>query len=177
MQARTQVLKAEGLKKSYGERAAVIDVSLELAAGEVLGLLGPNGAGKSTTIAMVCGLTPPDAGRVLVGGTVLAQHGRGQEAHQGARAGPQGLTPKAAGGQSRLTGARAGKAATGYALHVFPPPSRTNLTEVTEPAKDLNLSTADLSKLAPALAQNSVGANKTRCSYRRPLLNTPVSKA
>ncbi len=73
MQARTQVLRAEGLKKSYGERAAVIDVSLEVAAGEVLGLLGPNGAGKSTTIAMVCGLTPPDAGRVLVGGTVLAQ--------------------------------------------------------------------------------------------------------
>jgi ABC-2 type transport system ATP-binding protein len=73
MQARTQLLRAEGLKKSYGERAAVIDVSLEVAAGEVLGLLGPNGAGKSTTIAMVCGLTPPDAGRVLVGGTVLAQ--------------------------------------------------------------------------------------------------------
>ena len=73
MQARTPVFRAEGLKKSYGERAAVIDVSLEVAAGEVLGLLGPNGAGKSTTIAMVCGLTPPDAGRVLVGGTVLAQ--------------------------------------------------------------------------------------------------------
>ena len=61
MQARTQLLRAEGLKKSYGERAAVIDVSLEVASGEVLGLLGPNGAGKSTTIAMVCGLTPPDA--------------------------------------------------------------------------------------------------------------------
>jgi len=73
MQARTQLLRAESLKKSYGGRAAVIDVSLEVAAGEVLGLLGPNGAGKSTTIAMVCGLTPPDAGRVLVGGTVLAQ--------------------------------------------------------------------------------------------------------
>ena len=74
MQARTQLLRAEGLKKSYGERAAVIDVSLEVAAGEVLGLLGPNGAGKSTTIAMVCGLTPPDAGRVLVGGTAMAQN-------------------------------------------------------------------------------------------------------
>ena len=59
MQARTQVLRAEGLKKSYGERAAVIDVSLEVAAGEVLGLLGPNGAGKSTTIAMVFGLAYP----------------------------------------------------------------------------------------------------------------------
>lgn len=74
MQARTPLLRAEGLKKSYGERAAVIDVSFEVAAGEVLGLLGPNGAGKSTTIAMVCGLTAPDAGRVLVGDAALAQH-------------------------------------------------------------------------------------------------------
>jgi ABC-2 type transport system ATP-binding protein len=73
MQAGTQLLRAEGLKKSYGARAAVIDVSFDVAAGEVLGLLGPNGAGKSTTIAMVCGLTPPDAGRVLVGGMALAQ--------------------------------------------------------------------------------------------------------
>ena len=73
MQNQTHLLKAEGLKKSYGARAAVIDVSLEVAAGEVLGLLGPNGAGKSTTIAMICGLTPPDAGLVRVGDLVLAQ--------------------------------------------------------------------------------------------------------
>ncbi|MEZ5653717.1 MAG: ABC transporter ATP-binding protein [Burkholderiaceae bacterium] len=72
MGARAPVLSAEGLRKSYGERAAVVDVSFDVASGEVLGLLGPNGAGKSTTIAMVCGLTPPDAGRVQVGGTALA---------------------------------------------------------------------------------------------------------
>jgi len=67
------ILRAEGLRKSYGERAAVVDVSLHVRAGEVLGLLGPNGAGKSTTIAMVCGITQPDAGRVLLAGTLLAQ--------------------------------------------------------------------------------------------------------
>jgi len=67
------ILRAEGLRKSYGERAAVVDVSLHVRAGEVLGLLGPNGAGKSTTIAMVCGITQPDAGRVLLAGTPLAQ--------------------------------------------------------------------------------------------------------
>lgn len=72
MRAGEPVLSAEGLRKSYGERAAVVDVSFDVASGEVLGLLGPNGAGKSTTIAMVCGLTPPDAGRVQVGGTTLA---------------------------------------------------------------------------------------------------------
>jgi ABC-2 type transport system ATP-binding protein len=67
------LLRASSLKKSYGAHAAVLDVSFEVAAGEVLGLLGPNGAGKSTTIAMVCGLTPPDGGNVLVGGTAMAQ--------------------------------------------------------------------------------------------------------
>jgi ABC-2 type transport system ATP-binding protein len=73
MTAPTALLQVDSLKKSYGARAAVIDVSFDVAAGEVLGLLGPNGAGKSTTIAMVCGLTSPDAGRVTVGGALLAQ--------------------------------------------------------------------------------------------------------
>lgn len=68
-----EVLRAEGLRKSYGERAAVVDVSLQVRPGELLGLLGPNGAGKSTTIAMICGITPPDAGRVLLSGTPLGQ--------------------------------------------------------------------------------------------------------
>jgi len=68
-----EILRAEGLRKSYGNRAAVVDVSLQVRAGELLGLLGPNGAGKSTTIAMLCGITRPDAGRVLLAGTPLAQ--------------------------------------------------------------------------------------------------------
>ena len=70
----TAVLQAQGLRKTYGARTAVADVSLTVHAGELLGLLGPNGAGKSTTIAMVCGLTPPDAGSVTVGGQTLQQH-------------------------------------------------------------------------------------------------------
>ena len=68
-----EVLIATGLRKAYGERVAVQDVSLSLRPGEVLGLLGPNGAGKSTTVGMICGLTMPDAGRVtLSGGVSLA---------------------------------------------------------------------------------------------------------
>ncbi|MDE2148172.1 MAG: ABC transporter ATP-binding protein [Burkholderiales bacterium] len=70
------LLQAEGLRKSYGERAAVVDVSLQVRAGEVLGLLGPNGAGKSTTIAMLCGLKAPDAGRIRLGGATLADDAR-----------------------------------------------------------------------------------------------------
>ena len=67
-----ELLQAQGLRKSYGARAAVVDVSLTVRAGEVLGLLGPNGAGKSTTVGMISGLTVPDAGAITVGGTTLA---------------------------------------------------------------------------------------------------------
>ncbi|QWV95059.1 ABC transporter ATP-binding protein [Geomonas oryzisoli] len=62
------------LSKSYpgkrlGKVAALHDVSLEVAAGEVFGFLGPNGAGKSTTIKIVMGLLRPGTGSVRVFGT------------------------------------------------------------------------------------------------------------
>ena len=60
------VLRTEGLTKAYGGRTVVRGVSLEIAAGEVVGLLGPNGAGKTTTFSMVVGLASPDSGRVLL---------------------------------------------------------------------------------------------------------------
>jgi ABC-2 type transport system ATP-binding protein len=71
------MLEVQGLRKAYGARTAVADVSLAVRGGEVLGLLGPNGAGKSTTIGMVCGLTAPDAGTVSIGGTTLAADAAG----------------------------------------------------------------------------------------------------
>ena len=51
------VLRAEGLRKTYGEQLAVADVSLEVQAGHILGVLGPNGAGKSTTLRMLTTMT------------------------------------------------------------------------------------------------------------------------
>jgi lipopolysaccharide export system ATP-binding protein len=59
-------LRTEALTKSYGGRTVVRGVSLDIAAGEVVGLLGPNGAGKTTTFSMVVGLASPDSGRVLL---------------------------------------------------------------------------------------------------------------
>ena len=55
-----------GLRKRYGRRPAVEDVSLEVGRGEVVGLLGPNGAGKTTVIKMLLGLVQPDAGEVML---------------------------------------------------------------------------------------------------------------
>jgi len=58
--------RCSGLRKRYGRRTAVDDVSLEVARGEVVGLLGPNGAGKTTVIKMLLGLVHPDAGDVML---------------------------------------------------------------------------------------------------------------
>jgi len=55
-----------GLRKRYGRRTAVEDVSLEVGRGDVVGLLGPNGAGKTSVIKMLLGLVHPDAGEVLL---------------------------------------------------------------------------------------------------------------
>jgi lipopolysaccharide export system ATP-binding protein len=62
------LLSAEGLVKAYGGRTVVREVSVEVAAGEIVGLLGPNGAGKTTIFSMVVGLVRPDRGRVRLSG-------------------------------------------------------------------------------------------------------------
>ena len=66
-------LLANNLRKVYGGRAVVGDVSLEVAPGEIVGLLGPNGAGKTTTFYMVVGVVPPDAGHVYLGGEEITE--------------------------------------------------------------------------------------------------------
>ncbi|HEU5453380.1 MAG TPA: LPS export ABC transporter ATP-binding protein [Terriglobales bacterium] len=63
-----QTLATDEIAKSYRGRRVVNSVSLHINQAEVVGLLGPNGAGKTTTFYMIVGLTPPDAGRVLVDG-------------------------------------------------------------------------------------------------------------
>ncbi len=62
------MIKADNLKKRYGDTIALDDVSFELQKGETFGLLGPNGAGKTTTIKLLCGLIKPDAGKVTLDG-------------------------------------------------------------------------------------------------------------
>jgi len=66
--ARGAVVEVSNLRKSYGGRTVVDDVSFTVDEGEIFGILGPNGAGKTTTVECVEGLRVPDAGRVRVAG-------------------------------------------------------------------------------------------------------------
>ncbi|MBQ5767188.1 MAG: LPS export ABC transporter ATP-binding protein [Burkholderiaceae bacterium] len=68
----THVLEAKGLKKHYGSRLVVKDVSLSVKSGEVVGLLGPNGAGKTTTFNMVVGLVVADGGTIDLNGESIS---------------------------------------------------------------------------------------------------------
>ncbi len=65
-------LVAQGLRKSYGSRKVVQDVSLSVQKGEVVGLLGPNGAGKTTSFYMIVGLVRADAGEISIDGQSVA---------------------------------------------------------------------------------------------------------
>jgi lipopolysaccharide export system ATP-binding protein len=60
------VLAIENLKKNYGGRKVVNDVSMSVESGAVVGLLGPNGAGKTTTFYLTVGMVTPDAGTVRI---------------------------------------------------------------------------------------------------------------
>ncbi|MDC0661747.1 LPS export ABC transporter ATP-binding protein [Marinobacter sp. SS21] len=76
------VLRASNLAKSYKHKKVVLDVSLEIRSGEIVGLLGPNGAGKTTCFYMIVGLVPADHGRIAIDEqdiTPLPMHGRARK--------------------------------------------------------------------------------------------------
>ncbi|WP_445670715.1 ABC transporter ATP-binding protein [Paenibacillus sp. FSL W8-0919] len=65
------VIQTKGLYKTYKKRAAVEDLNLEIARGDIYGFLGPNGAGKTTTIRMLLGLIQPTRGAIHLFGKDL----------------------------------------------------------------------------------------------------------
>jgi energy-dependent translational throttle protein EttA len=64
------VVEAEGLRKSYGDRLLIDDLSFSLPPGGIIGVIGPNGAGKTTLLRMITGQEQPDAGALRIGDTV-----------------------------------------------------------------------------------------------------------
>jgi ABC-2 type transport system ATP-binding protein len=67
----TNVIETHHLRKEYGEKVAVADLTLQIEQGEVFGFLGPNGAGKTTVVKMLLGLAAPTAGTAQVLGRPL----------------------------------------------------------------------------------------------------------
>jgi len=65
------LIEAVLLRKSYGARLAVDNISFKVKAGEIVGLLGPNGAGKTTSLSILATLIAPDAGDIRIAGIDL----------------------------------------------------------------------------------------------------------
>lgn len=62
------LLEVEGIAKRFGGVQAVLDLSFQVRAGEILGIIGPNGSGKTTTFNLITGFFRPDRGRVRFAG-------------------------------------------------------------------------------------------------------------
>ncbi|SUG35027.1 ABC transporter [Salmonella enterica subsp. arizonae] len=66
----TKSLKVSNLRKSYGDRVLIDDLSFSVPKGAIVGIIGPNGAGKSTLFRMMSGQEQPDSGTITLGETV-----------------------------------------------------------------------------------------------------------
>lgn len=65
------LLQVKGLTKSFGGVKAVVNVSFDVAKGEILGIIGPNGSGKTTLVNLITGFVKPDHGNVFFKGKKL----------------------------------------------------------------------------------------------------------
>lgn len=67
----SHLLELRHLKKSYGSKTILQDISLNIKPGEIVGLLGPNGAGKTTAFYLTIGLLKPDGGEIFFKGSQI----------------------------------------------------------------------------------------------------------
>ena len=68
------VVRAEGVKKGYGDLLLYDDLTFDLPKGGIVGIIGPNGAGKTTLFKMIAGTEKPDGGTLTIGPTVKVAH-------------------------------------------------------------------------------------------------------
>lgn len=67
-----QVIDAENITKSFGDKLLFENLSFHIPAGAIVGIVGPNGAGKTTLFKLIAGIEKPDAGEIKIGQTVKA---------------------------------------------------------------------------------------------------------
>ncbi|HHX51933.1 MAG TPA: ABC transporter ATP-binding protein [Erysipelothrix sp.] len=67
------MIQLTNLTKQFGDKVAVDDISITFPSGKIIGYIGPNGAGKTTTLKMMCGITKPSNGQILLNGIDIAK--------------------------------------------------------------------------------------------------------
>jgi len=149
----------EGLVKTYGARAVVDGVDLQINGGEVVGLLGPNGAGKTTTFYMIVGLIPATRGRVLLNGEEITK----LKMHERARRGI-GYLPQEASVFRKLT-VEENIMAILEAIHV---PRRERKARMNEHIEELSLGHVSKQK-----AYTLSGGERRRLEIARALVSKP----
>ncbi|MDY3331849.1 MAG: LPS export ABC transporter ATP-binding protein [Pelistega sp.] len=159
-------LQAIGLRKTYGKRTVVKDVTLEVSSGEVVGLLGPNGAGKTTSFYMIVGLVPADFGRIEIDGKIITA----LPIHQRARIGLSYL-PQDASIFRRLTVEQNIKAV--LELQVDPQTGkRLSKTQISEQLENL-LNELQITHIRSNQALSLSGGERRRVEIARALATSP----
>jgi ABC-2 type transport system ATP-binding protein len=151
------LLIADQLTRNFDTRVAVRQLSLSVAAGEIVTVLGPNGAGKTTTLRMLAGLIPPTSGRITIDGIAVspATAGRARQSI--------GLLTEAPGLWERLTVRL--NLLTYARLHGLPNPARH---------VDAALAQVDLSDRGQEIAGRLSKGLKQRVAIARALIHAPA---
>lgn len=158
-------LDVRGLKKSYGSRQVVKDVSLTVNKGEVVGLLGPNGAGKTTSFYMIVGLLRSDAGQIMLDGQRIER----QPIHRRARLG-LGYLPQEASIFRKLTVEQNIRAVLELQLDVTGKP--LSLLEINSKLEEL-LKDLRVDHLRDSPAPALSGGERRRVEIARALATSP----
>ncbi|MCK9172059.1 MAG: energy-dependent translational throttle protein EttA [Desulfuromonas sp.] len=99
-----QVIEAEAVRKAYGDRLLVDNLTFKLPRGGIVGVIGPNGAGKTTLFRMISGQETPDSGSLTVGSSVTLAY---VDQSRDSLAGDKTIWQEISGGQeSMLLGSR-----------------------------------------------------------------------
>lgn len=77
------ILRADNIKKKYGNKYVVNGISLQVEQGEIVGLLGPNGAGKTTSFYMIVGMIQPNEGKIYLDNHEITKYPMYKRAQKG----------------------------------------------------------------------------------------------